>query len=86
MKDFTFSDGTFIPEGGFVGTAVQAMQRDADFYENGDMFKPWRFSEAREREGDSQKHAKSRYGVVALSCLGVLASPEVSLYNHQTSS
>lgn len=56
-KDFTFSDGTFIPEGTFVGTAVLCMQHDPDFYEDPDTFNPWRFSDAREREGDSHKHA-----------------------------
>lgn len=57
MKDFTFSDGTLIPEGIFVGTAVLPMQHDSDFYEDGETFKPWRFSDAREKEGDSAKHA-----------------------------
>ena len=57
LKDITLSDGTFIPQGTFIGTAVLSMQRDSDFYEDPDIFNPWRFSDARERDGDSQKHA-----------------------------
>ena len=57
MKDYTMSDGTFIPKGTTVMTAVLPMQRDSDIYEDAQVFKPWRYSDAREREGDSVKFA-----------------------------
>jgi len=56
MKDFTFSDGTFIPEGTFVGSAVLPTQHEAEYYDDPDVFSPWRFADARVREGDSGKH------------------------------
>lgn len=56
MKDITFSDGTFIPEGTIVMAAMLPMQRDPAFYKNAEVFDPWRFSDVREREGDSPKH------------------------------
>jgi len=56
MKDFTFSDGTFIPEGTFVGSAVLPMQHEPEYYDDPDVFHPWRFADAREKEGDSGKH------------------------------
>ena len=57
VKDFTFSDGTFIPKGTMVAAATLPMHLDSDFYEDGESFKPWRFYDAREREGNSVKHA-----------------------------
>lgn len=53
MKDYTFSDGTFIPKGTTVMTAVLPMQRDSEVYEDAGIFKPWRYSDTRERHGKS---------------------------------
>ena len=43
MKDFTFSDGTTVPEGTFVGVAVLATQHDPEYYDDPDAFRPERF-------------------------------------------
>ena len=44
MKDFTFSDGTFIPKGTLVSAASRAAHFDEDNYDNADVFDPWRFA------------------------------------------
>jgi cytochrome P450 len=62
MQDFTFSDGTFIPEGTFVGVAVLPTHHDEEYYEDPDTFNPWRFSALREKEADT-----SRYLLVSTS-------------------
>ncbi|KAF9237109.1 cytochrome P450 [Melanogaster broomeanus] len=56
LKDFTFSDGTVIPKGAFVTVASTAMHHDNEFYENADMFDPFRFSNMRDEEGEGVKH------------------------------
>ena len=43
MKDFTFSDGIFIPKGTLVSTTARAAHFDAENYDNPDVFDPWRF-------------------------------------------
>lgn len=56
LKDFTFSDGTFIPKGTHLAAAFLPPQHDPDSYNDPDVFNPWRFSDARERENDSVRH------------------------------
>ncbi len=69
QKDFTFSDGTVVPAGAHVSVASAATHFDAvhrvlslvtlsyvdlqDKYEDPYEFKPWRFSEMREQDGES---------------------------------
>ncbi|KAG7449769.1 cytochrome P450 [Guyanagaster necrorhizus] len=55
-KDFSFSDGTVVPAGAHVSVAAFATHIDADNYEDPYEFKPWRFSEMREQEGESIRH------------------------------
>ncbi|KAK0212481.1 cytochrome P450 [Desarmillaria ectypa] len=55
-KDFAFSDGTVVPTGAHVSVAAAATHFDADNYEDPYEFKPWRFSEMREQEGESIHH------------------------------
>ncbi|CAL1702938.1 unnamed protein product [Somion occarium] len=43
LKDFTFSDGTFIPKGAFVSAAEAPTHFDEANYENSEVFDPWRF-------------------------------------------
>ena len=43
MKDFTFSDGTFIPKGTLVSATSRAVHFDEENYDNSDVFDPWRF-------------------------------------------
>ncbi|KAI0070826.1 cytochrome P450 [Panus rudis PR-1116 ss-1] len=57
LKDFTFSDGTFIPAGTFVSAAALPMHYDEEHYENPEVFNPWRFSEIRAlSDEESVKH------------------------------
>lgn len=44
MKDFTFSDGTFIPKGTLVSATSRAVHFDGENYDNPDAFDPWRFA------------------------------------------
>ncbi|KAH8105091.1 cytochrome P450 [Cristinia sonorae] len=44
MKDFTFSDGTFIPKGTIVSATSRATHFDDENYENAQVFDPWRFA------------------------------------------
>ncbi|KAH8103118.1 cytochrome P450 [Cristinia sonorae] len=43
VKDFTFSDGTFIPKGTMVSACSRAIHFDEEHYENADAFDPWRY-------------------------------------------
>ncbi|KAG9311584.1 cytochrome P450 [Chiua virens] len=42
-KDFTFSDGTFIPKGTMIGIATRSLHLDDNLYENARAFEPFRF-------------------------------------------
>lgn len=56
MKDFTFSDGTFIPQGTFVSAVAMPMHHDDEYYSDGEEFNPWRFSEMRDEDGEGLRH------------------------------
>jgi len=51
MKDYTFSDGTFIPKGTLVSTAARAAHFDEENYDDPDSFDPWRFANMEKAEG-----------------------------------
>ena len=56
MKDFTFSDGTFIPKGTMIAVATRSLHHDERFYENADAFEPFRFAEMREDDSEGVKY------------------------------
>ena len=56
LKDFTFSDGTFIPKGTMMVTAAQAMHHDEEFYECAHEFEPFRFADLQEENDECVKH------------------------------
>ena len=56
IKDFQFSDGTSIPAGTFVSAATLPTHHDEEYYENPDVFNPWRFADLREEKGEGLKH------------------------------
>lgn len=56
LKDFTFSDGTFIPAGTIVSAASDATHFDGHFYDNPEVFNPWRFADMRSEDGEGTKH------------------------------
>ena len=51
MKDFTFSDGTFIPKGTAITAASRAVHYDEASYPNAHEFKPFRFADL---QGDEE--------------------------------
>jgi cytochrome P450 len=55
MKDFTFSDGTFIPKGTMIGVAARCVHHDEKFYENANAFEPFRFAEMNEEDSEGVK-------------------------------
>ncbi|CCM00817.1 uncharacterized protein FIBRA_02859 [Fibroporia radiculosa] len=57
LKDFTFSDGTFIPAGTFVAVPVRAIHYDEEIYPHATLFDPWRFSSMRDEDGEGTKHS-----------------------------
>ena len=56
MKPFTFSDGTFIPEGAYVATGVWGVHFDGKLYPDPDEFKGFRFADLRGQEDEELKH------------------------------
>lgn len=51
LKDFTFSDGTFIPKGTFISAAAYPIHRNDEIYPDGDKFDGFRFANIRSHEG-----------------------------------
>ncbi|KIM88557.1 hypothetical protein PILCRDRAFT_769584 [Piloderma croceum F 1598] len=56
LKDFTFSDGTVIPKGTFVGAAQCPIHHDEENYVNAGVFDGFRFVNKRMSEGENAKH------------------------------
>ncbi|KIJ05676.1 hypothetical protein PAXINDRAFT_21085 [Paxillus involutus ATCC 200175] len=57
MKDFTFSDGTVLPQGTIIGAASQAIHLDNRIYDNAGTFDPFRFADMRDADGEGTKHS-----------------------------
>ncbi|KAK0212166.1 cytochrome P450 [Desarmillaria ectypa] len=55
-KDFVFSDGTVVPAGNQIAVAAYSMHMDEGKYEDPLEFKPWRFYDKRQEEGESNRH------------------------------
>ncbi|KAG9310086.1 cytochrome P450 [Chiua virens] len=55
LKDFTFSDGTFIPKGTRVVAPALPLHLDDQYYDNAQVFDPFRFSNMRDG-GEGAKH------------------------------
>lgn len=57
MRDYTLSDGTFLPAGTFVAANITATHGDDEHYPDADKFDGFRFSKMRERSmEESVKH------------------------------
>ena len=56
IKDYTFSDGTFIPKGNYVSTSMAATHKGSAYYDDPFVFDPWRFADLREESGEGTKH------------------------------
>jgi len=56
LKDFTFSDGTYIPKGTLISAATGCLHVDEDLYKNAAVFDPFRFVEMRKAVGEDAKH------------------------------
>ncbi|KAG8219243.1 cytochrome P450 [Butyriboletus roseoflavus] len=55
-KDFTFSDGTFIPKGTRINAGLRALHHDDALYENPEVFDPFRFADMTKVDGEGMKH------------------------------
>ena len=55
LKDFVFSDGTFIPKGTLIGVATRSVHHDEKFYRNANVFQPFRFAGMHEDDGEDTK-------------------------------
>ncbi|KAF9068182.1 cytochrome P450 [Rhodocollybia butyracea] len=56
LRDFTFSNGTVVPAGTIVGTALYGLHHDEAHYDDPETFRPFRFSAVREHDGENLKH------------------------------
>ena len=72
LKDFTFSDGTFIPKGTHVAAVAYPVHVDENIYEDPLTFKPFRFAEAREG-ADARDAVKNQM---------ITTSPQYLLFGH----
>ena len=62
-EDYTFADGTRIPQGTSVGVNVTQAHHDPETYENPEQFDGFRFAKMRPQHWDSKK----LYDIVATS-------------------
>jgi cytochrome P450 len=60
MKDFTFSNGTFISKGTIVTAIHGPVNVDEEIYEDPLVFKPFRFAEGREGVDDAMGAVKNQ--------------------------
>ncbi|KAG9308978.1 cytochrome P450 [Chiua virens] len=51
MKDFKFSDGTFIPKGTLIAAATGSVHHDGNLYDNPGSFEPFRFANMGKTDG-----------------------------------
>jgi cytochrome P450 len=58
LKPFTFSDGTFLPVGSTVAVPVSALHRDAELYNDPNVFDALRFF----REANEESENESKKG------------------------
>ncbi|KZT20329.1 cytochrome P450 [Neolentinus lepideus HHB14362 ss-1] len=56
LKDFVFSDGTFVPEGTILAVASGPLHHDGAVYPHGSNFDGFRFANIREEEGEGTRH------------------------------
>jgi cytochrome P450 len=56
LKDFTFSDGTRVPEGALVSAVSPPRHLDDEVYPDAKTFKGFRFSDMRDEEGEGAKN------------------------------
>ena len=52
LVDTELSDGTFIPKGSFVSANMTTIHNDPEYYPAPDEFRPWRFSDMREKSAE----------------------------------
>ena len=69
MKDFTFSDSTFIPKGTYLAAIVGPVNMDEEIYEDPSTFKPFRFAEACEGADNAREAAKNQLVTTSLENL-----------------
>lgn len=55
-KDFTFSDGTFIPKGTRINAGLIGLHYDEALYDNPEVFNPFRFADIGKPDGEGGKY------------------------------
>ena len=56
-KDYTFDDGTTVPQGSYIGASALSAHMDEKSYPNPEKFDPFRYSDIRtDSEAESTKH------------------------------
>ncbi|KAI9569395.1 cytochrome P450 [Boletus coccyginus] len=66
-KDFTFSDGRFIPKGTSVAAAARSLHHDKNIYDNPELFEPFRFAHVSEDDGKGVKYQFASTSIEYLS-------------------
>ncbi|KAH9840867.1 cytochrome P450 [Rhodofomes roseus] len=56
LKDFYFSDGTYIPAGTMISAPSYSLHHDGHFYDNPTVFDPFRFARMRDDDGEGLRH------------------------------
>jgi cytochrome P450 len=69
LKDFTFSDGTFIPRGTHVAALAHPVHLDEKIYEDPLTFKPFRFLDTHEGADDENAAIKNQMTTTSLHYL-----------------
>jgi cytochrome P450 len=68
QKDFTLSDGTFIPKGVYLSAVMAPLMKDKDIYgEDADKFNGFRFSDLRKHPGEGNKHQLAQIDSIFLA-------------------
>jgi cytochrome P450 len=55
-EDFTFSNGLKIPKGNFISVSSYSVHMNEKNYEDPSEFKPWRFVNNNEGQGDDNRN------------------------------
>ncbi|TFK46494.1 cytochrome P450 [Heliocybe sulcata] len=63
LKDWTFSDGTFIPKGTSIAACATPVHMDPEVYPEPEKFDAYRFYKMAERDGESGSHLAVKTGL-----------------------
>ncbi|CCM07264.1 uncharacterized protein FIBRA_09612 [Fibroporia radiculosa] len=81
VKDYTFSDGTFIPAGTYLMAPTGAIYTDDAVYPNAVEFNPWRFSDMRDQDDFGHGHHACPGRFFAVSEMKTILAHIVATYD-----